>query len=89
MRLQVSKSVVCTVCISIVYINEYGVLNCTICVNTDQVTKIGPGRQAGNGVAMAIQVQPGDGVKFREFAGSVVKIEGTLLERKYVLYDAY
>ena len=49
-------------------------------MNTEQVTKIGPGRQAGNGVAMAIQVQPGDGVKFREFAGSVVKIEGTYLE---------
>ena len=42
----------------------------------EQVAKIGPGRQAGNGVSMAIQVQPGDGVKFREFAGSVVKIEG-------------
>ena len=41
-----------------------------------QVTKIGPGRQAGNGASMAIQVQPGDGVKFREFAGSVVKLEG-------------
>ncbi len=68
------------VCISNVCIHEYRVLNYIICVNTEQVTKIGPGRQAGNGVAMAIQVQPGDGVKFREFAGSVVKIEGTYLE---------
>lgn len=49
------------------------------------VAKIGPGRQAGNGVSMAIQVQPGDGVKFREFAGSVVKIEGV----EYLVLKAY
>jgi chaperonin GroES len=40
------------------------------------VEKIGPGRQAGNGAVMPIQVVPGDGVRFREFAGSDVKIEG-------------
>lgn len=40
------------------------------------VTKIGPGRQAGNGKFMPIQVSPGENVRFREFAGTEVKIEG-------------
>ena len=40
------------------------------------VTKIGPGRQAGNGVYLPVQVEPGDNVRFREFAGTEVKIEG-------------
>ena len=49
------------------------------------VTKIGPGRQAGNGQLMTIQVKPGDGVRFREFAGSVVKLEGS----EYIVLKAY
>lgn len=32
------------------------------------------GRQAGNGAVMSVQVSPGDGVRFREFAGSQVKL---------------
>ena len=38
------------------------------------VIKVGPGRQAGNGVYMPIRVAPGDNVRFRDFAGSEVKI---------------
>ena len=49
------------------------------------VTKVGPGRQAGNGQYMPIQVSPGDGVKFREYAGSIIKIEG----QEYVVLRAY
>jgi chaperonin GroES len=49
------------------------------------VTKVGPGRQAGNGNHMPIQVKPGDGVRFREFAGSVVKLEGA----EYLVLKAY
>lgn len=44
--------------------------------DTGVVVKIGPGRQAGNGQLMKIQVAPGDGVRFRDFAGADVKIEG-------------
>lgn len=40
------------------------------------VVKVGPGRQAGNGVYMKIPVAPGDGVRFREYAGSYVKLNG-------------
>lgn len=44
--------------------------------DTGTVVKIGPGRQAGNGKVMQIQVKPGDGVRFRDFAGADVKLEG-------------
>jgi chaperonin GroES len=40
------------------------------------VAKVGPGRQASNGEYMNIQVKPGDGVRFREYLASNVKIEG-------------
>jgi chaperonin GroES len=40
-----------------------------------QVVKIGPGRQAGNGKYMDPQVKPGDHVKFRDFAGSEIKLD--------------
>lgn len=40
-----------------------------------QVVKVGPGRQAGNGKYMDPQVKPGDWVKFRDFAGSEVKLD--------------
>mmetsp|Transcript_16603 Transcript_16603/g.22851 ORF Transcript_16603/g.22851 Transcript_16603/m.22851 type:complete len:242 (-) Transcript_16603:1151-1876(-) len=53
--------------------------------NYGVVSKIGPGRQAGNGVNMPIQVAPGDGVRFRDFAGSVVKIE----TQEYLVLKAY
>ena len=43
------------------------------------------GRQAGNGVYMDIQVKPGDGVRFRDFAGSIVKIES----QEYIVVRAY
>jgi chaperonin GroES len=40
------------------------------------VVKIGPGRQAGTGSIMPIQVAPGDQCRFRDFAGSEVKLDG-------------
>eukprot|EP01035_Chromulina_nebulosa_P017120 gene17120-22634_t len=49
------------------------------------VAKIGPGRQAGNGVYQTIQVEPGDNVKFREFAGTEVKLDG----QEYLVIRAY
>lgn len=50
-----------------------------------EVVKIGPGRQAGNGVYMQIQVNPGDFVRFREFAGTQVKLDGL----DYIVLRAY
>ena len=50
-----------------------------------KVVKIGPGRIAGNGISMPIQVKPGDGVRFRDFAGSIVKL-GT---EEYLVIRAY
>lgn len=49
------------------------------------VSKVGPGRQAGNGVYMNIQVSAGENVRFREFAGTEVKIEGV----DYLVVRAY
>lgn len=49
------------------------------------VAKVGPGRQAGNGVYMKIQVKEGDGVRFREYAGGQVKLDG----QEYVVVRAY
>ena len=49
------------------------------------VVKVGPGRQAGNGNVMPIQVAAGDNVKFRDFAGTEVKIEG----KEYLVIRAY
>lgn len=40
------------------------------------VVKVGPGRQANNGNLLPMQVNPGDGVRFREYGGNQVKIEG-------------
>ena len=53
--------------------------------DTGKVVKIGPGRIAGNGEKMTIQVKPGDGCKFRDFAGTTVKL-GTV---EYVVIRAY
>lgn len=41
-----------------------------------KVVKIGPGRQAGNGAVMEMQVAPGDSCRFRDFAGSEIKLDG-------------
>ena len=49
------------------------------------VVKIGPGRQAGNGNYMPIQVEPTDKVKFRSFAGNEIKIQGI----DYIVVRAY
>mmetsp|Transcript_3580 Transcript_3580/g.5901 ORF Transcript_3580/g.5901 Transcript_3580/m.5901 type:complete len:245 (-) Transcript_3580:58-792(-) len=53
--------------------------------NYGTVAKIGPGRQAGGGNRMPIQVKPGDGVRFREYGGAQIKL-GT---DEYVVMRAY
>jgi chaperonin GroES len=50
-----------------------------------EVVKVGPGRQAGNGNVMKMQVEPGDRCRFRNFAGSEVKIEG----KEYLVIKSY
>lgn len=40
------------------------------------VAKVGPGKMASTGVIIPPSVIPGDGVRFRDFAGSDIKIEG-------------
>lgn len=50
-----------------------------------EVIKIGPGRQAGNGVYQTIQVKPGDNVRFREFAGTNIKLNNV----EYLVIRAY
>ena len=45
-------------------------------VDSGVVVKLGPGRQAGNGEFMTGQLKIGDHVKFRDFAGSDVKLNG-------------
>ena len=42
--------------------------------STGEVVKVGPGRIASNGEVMAMDVAPGDMVKFRDFAGNDVTI---------------
>jgi len=49
------------------------------------VVKTGPGRQAGNGKYMTIQVTAGDSVRFRDFAGTELKIQG----KEYLVIRAY
>jgi len=44
--------------------------------STGQVVKVGPGKMAANGELMAMEVEVGDMVKFRDFAGNEVEIEG-------------
>jgi chaperonin GroES len=41
-----------------------------------KVVKVGPGRMATNGEMIEMEVVPGDLVKFRDFAGNDVEIEG-------------
>ena len=42
------------------------------------VAKVGPGRTAGNAEMMKMQVKPGDNCRFREFAGTTVKLDGKI-----------
>ena len=44
--------------------------------STGTVVKVGPGRMASNGTLMAMEVAVDDMVKFRDFAGNEVEIEG-------------
>jgi chaperonin GroES len=44
--------------------------------STGKVVKVGPGRRARNGSLMDMEVAEGDFVKFRDFAGNEVEIEG-------------
>lgn len=44
--------------------------------STGTVVKVGPGRMAANGELMEMDIDVGDMVKFRDFAGNEVKIEG-------------
>jgi len=50
-----------------------------------KVVKLGPGRQAGNGKYMQIQVKEGDNVRFRSFAGNEVKLDG----QEFLVIRAY
>jgi chaperonin GroES len=53
--------------------------------NHGVVAKVGPGRQAGNGEVMKPQVQTGDGVRFREYGGSMIKLDG----QEYIVVRAH
>lgn len=44
--------------------------------STGTVVKVGPGRMASNGTLMEVDVALGDMVKFRDFAGNEVEIQG-------------
>lgn len=44
--------------------------------STGKVVKVGPGRIAANGELMPMDVDVGDMIKFRDFAGNEVDIEG-------------
>ncbi len=44
--------------------------------STGEVVKVGPGRMASNGEIMTVDIGVGDMVKFRDFAGNEVDIEG-------------
>lgn len=44
--------------------------------STGKVVKVGPGRYSTNGELMAMEVEEGDMVKFRDFAGNEVNIGG-------------
>mmetsp|Transcript_30107 Transcript_30107/g.62155 ORF Transcript_30107/g.62155 Transcript_30107/m.62155 type:complete len:246 (-) Transcript_30107:122-859(-) len=44
--------------------------------STGEVVKVGPGRMASNGEIMTVDISVGDMVKFRDFAGNEVKIDG-------------
>jgi chaperonin GroES len=54
-------------------------------VDTGVVVKVGPGRQAGNQEFMTNQIEPGQYVKFRDFAGANIQIDG----KEYAIIRAY
>lgn len=53
--------------------------------NYGTVAKVGPGREAGNGVVMPPQVAVGDGVRFREYGGNQIKLGGD----EFIVVRAY
>ena len=44
--------------------------------STGEVVKVGPGKMASNGEIMTMDISEGDMVKFRDFAGNEVDIDG-------------
>merc|ERR1712232_101993 len=44
--------------------------------STGKVVKVGPGRFASNGERMEMEIEEGDMIKFRDFAGNEVEIGG-------------
>lgn len=44
--------------------------------STGEVVKVGPGKMAANGEIMTVDINVGDMVKFRDFAGNEVDIDG-------------
>mmetsp|Transcript_26730 Transcript_26730/g.62478 ORF Transcript_26730/g.62478 Transcript_26730/m.62478 type:complete len:252 (+) Transcript_26730:195-950(+) len=44
--------------------------------STGKVVKVGPGRYATNGERMEMEIEEGDFIKFRDYAGNEVEIEG-------------
>eukprot|EP01031_Cornospumella_fuschlensis_P040735 gene40735-49680_t len=48
------------------------------------VVCVGPGKQAAGGQRLPVPLKPGDGVRFRDYAGNQVKIEG----KDYVVVKA-
>jgi len=44
--------------------------------STGEVVKVGPGKMASSGTRMPMDVAPGDMVKYRDYAGNEVEIEG-------------
>ncbi|VEU36420.1 unnamed protein product [Pseudo-nitzschia multistriata] len=44
--------------------------------STGKVVKVGPGRCATNGERMEMEIEEGDFIKFRDYAGNEVEIEG-------------
>jgi chaperonin GroES len=44
--------------------------------STGEIVKVGPGKMASNGELMGMDVKIGDMVKFRDFAGNDVEIDG-------------
>lgn len=44
--------------------------------STGKVVKVGPGRFASNGERMEMEIEEGDMIKFRDFAGNEVEIDG-------------
>lgn len=44
--------------------------------STGEVVKVGPGKMASNGQIMTVDINNGDMVKFRDFAGNEVDIDG-------------